>query len=165
MPETRACHKDSSVVSPLPGATGSQHHTQADIVTNCHIVYSPKGLFMLPKSYLPSRECPFPTSLSPKLVHRSQVQATPWSCSFLSACASMMHTQINFCLIFLLLMNLLASLVAELVKNLPAVRETGVRSLGWKDPLKKGTTTHSNILAWRIPWTLQSMGSQRVRHD
>ena len=47
-----------------------------------------------------------------------------------------------------------ASLVAQLVKNLPAVRETWVRSLGWEDPLKKGTATHSNILAWRIPWTV-----------
>ena len=47
-----------------------------------------------------------------------------------------------------------ASLVAQLVKNLPAVWETWVRSLGWEDPLKKGTATHSNILAWRIPWTV-----------
>ena len=47
-----------------------------------------------------------------------------------------------------------ASLVAQLVKNPPAMRETWVRSLGWEDPLKKGTATHSNILAWRIPWTV-----------
>ena len=47
-----------------------------------------------------------------------------------------------------------ASLVAQLVKNPPAVRETWVWSLGWEDPLEKGTTTHSNILAWRIPWTI-----------
>ena len=58
-----------------------------------------------------------------------------------------------------------ASLVAQLVKNLPAMRETWVWSLGWDDPLEKGKATHSSILAWRIPWTLQSMGSQRVRHD
>ena len=63
-----------------------------------------------------------------------------------------------------------ASLVAQLVKNLLAMRETWVRSLGWKDPLEKGKATHSNILAWRIPWTkepagLQSMGSHKVRHD
>ena len=45
------------------------------------------------------------------------------------------------------------------------MRETWARSLGWKDPLEKGKATHSNILAWRIPWILQSMGSQRVRHD
>ena len=47
-----------------------------------------------------------------------------------------------------------ASLVAQLVKNLPAMRETWVRSLGWKDPLEKRKATHSSILAWRIPWTL-----------
>ena len=44
-----------------------------------------------------------------------------------------------------------ASLVAQLVKNLPAVRETWVRSLGWEDPLEEGVATHSSILAWRIP--------------
>ena len=46
-----------------------------------------------------------------------------------------------------------AALVAQMVKNLPAVRETCVRSLGQKDPLKKGMTTHCSIFAWRIPWT------------
>ena len=50
------------------------------------------------------------------------------------------------------------------------MQETPVRSLGREDPLEKGMTTHSSILAWRIPWTeepggLQYMGSQRVRHD
>ena len=57
-----------------------------------------------------------------------------------------------------------------MVKTLPAVWETRVPSLGWEDPLEEGMTTHSSILAWRIPWTeepgqLHSMGSQRVRHD
>ena len=57
-----------------------------------------------------------------------------------------------------------------MVKNLPAVQETSVQSLGQKDPGEKGMVTHSSILAWSIPWTeepggLQSMGSQRVRHD
>ena len=52
-----------------------------------------------------------------------------------------------------------ASLVAQLVKNPPAMRETWVRSLGWEDPLEKGTATHSSILAWRTPGTLQSMPS------
>ena len=57
-----------------------------------------------------------------------------------------------------------SSLVAQMVKNLPAVQEMGVRSLGWED-LMKGMATHFSILAWRIPWTeepggLQSMGSQ-----
>ena len=46
-----------------------------------------------------------------------------------------------------------ASLVAKLVKNLPARWETWVQFLGWEDPLEKGTATHCNILAWRIPWT------------
>ena len=46
------------------------------------------------------------------------------------------------------------SLVAQMVKNLPAMRETWVRSLGWADPLEKGKATHSSILAWRIPWTV-----------
>ena len=46
-----------------------------------------------------------------------------------------------------------ASLLAQLVKNPPAIWETWVRCLGWKDPLEKGKGTHSSILAWRIPWT------------
>ena len=63
-----------------------------------------------------------------------------------------------------------ASLVAQLVKNLPGVWETWVQSLGREDPLEKGITTCSSVLAWRIPWTeepggLLSMGLQRVRHD
>ena len=45
------------------------------------------------------------------------------------------------------------SLVAQMEKNLPAMRETGIQSLGWEDPLQKGMATHSSILAWRIPWT------------
>ena len=57
-----------------------------------------------------------------------------------------------------------------MVKNSPAKLESQVRSLGQEDPLEGGMATHSSILAWRIPWTeepggLQSMGSQRVRHD
>ena len=63
-----------------------------------------------------------------------------------------------------------ASLVAQTVKDLPTMRETWVRSLGEEDPLEEEMAPHSSILAWRIPWTeepggLQSMGSQRVRHD
>ena len=63
-----------------------------------------------------------------------------------------------------------ASLVAQMVKRLPTVWETWVRSLGQEDPLEKEMATHSSALAWKIPWTeersrLQSMGSQRVRHD
>ena len=61
-------------------------------------------------------------------------------------------------------------LVAQTIKNLPAMRETWVQSLGQEDLLEKGMATHSSILAWRIPWTeepggLQSIESQRVRHD
>ena len=57
-----------------------------------------------------------------------------------------------------------------MVKNVPAMWETQVRSLGWEDPLEKGKATHPSILAWRIPWTeepggLQPTGSQRVRYD
>ena len=48
----------------------------------------------------------------------------------------------------------LGFLVAQLVKNPPAMWETWVQSLGWEDPLEKGKVTHSNILAWRIPWTV-----------
>ena len=44
--------------------------------------------------------------------------------------------------------------VAQLTKNLSAVRETQVQSLGWEDPLEKGKATHSSILAWRVPWTV-----------
>ena len=60
--------------------------------------------------------------------------------------------------------------MAQMIKNLPAVQETCVQSLGQEDPLEKGMATHSTILAWRIPWTeesggFQSMGSQRVGHD
>ena len=60
--------------------------------------------------------------------------------------------------------------MAQRLKRLPLMWETWVRSLGWEDPLEKEMAIHSNILAWRIPWTekpsrLQSMGSQRVRHD
>ena len=63
-----------------------------------------------------------------------------------------------------------ASLVAQMVKNLPAMQETRMRFLDWEDLLEKVMATNSSILAWRIPWTeepgvLQSMGSQRVRHD
>ena len=65
-----------------------------------------------------------------------------------------MHNQVNW-----------ASLVAQLVKNLPAVQKTQVHFLGWEGPLEKEMATHSRIVAWRIPWTvepdkLQSMGSQ-----
>ena len=62
------------------------------------------------------------------------------------------------------------ALVAQTVQNLLAMQETSVRSLGWEDPLEECMATHSSILAWKIPWKeepgrIQSMWSQRVRHD
>ena len=67
-------------------------------------------------------------------------------------------------------MSFWTSLVAQMVKCLPTMQETQVQSLGREDPLEKEMATHSSILAWKIPWMeepgrLQSMGSQRVRHD
>ena len=55
--------------------------------------------------------------------------------------------------------------LVQTVKNLPAMQETWIQSLGLEDPLEKGTATHSSILAWRISWTVWFMGSQRVGHD
>ena len=60
--------------------------------------------------------------------------------------------------------------MAQTVKNLPAMWEIRLQSLGWEDPLEKEMETYSSILAWEIPWTeepggLQSMGLQRVGHD
>ena len=61
-------------------------------------------------------------------------------------------------------------MVAQTVKNLPAMQEAEVQSLGQEDPLQKGMATHSSVLAWRIPWAeepsgLQSMGLLRIGHD
>ena len=72
--------------------------------------------------------------------------------------------------ICLLITFLCTSLVAQMVKHLLTMRETRVRFLGWEDPLEKEMATHSSALAWKIPWMeergrLQSMGSQRVRHN
>ena len=89
------------------------------------------------------------------------------------------HTQILFCILsFVFMCQYLYlrlhvdrfHLVVQTVKNLPEMQETCVQSLGWEDPLEKERTTHSSILAWRIPWTeepgrLQSLGWQRGEHD
>ena len=66
--------------------------------------------------------------------------------------------------------NIRVSLMTQMLKNLPAMQETWVQSLGQEDFLEEGMATHSSILAWRIPWTeepggLQSMGSQSVGHN
>ena len=60
--------------------------------------------------------------------------------------------------------------MSQMVKQLPAIQETWVRSLGYEDPLEKEMATHSSTLAWKIPWTeepgrLQSVVLQKVRHD
>ena len=70
----------------------------------------------------------------------------------------------------IILTSCFTSLVAKTVKNLPAMQETWLQSLGWEDLLEKEMATHSSVLAWRVPWTeepggLQSFGSQRVRHN
>ena len=75
---------------------------------------------------------------------------------------------VHVCL-HLVMINKCQSLVAQIRKNLPSMQETQIQSLGQEDTLQKGMTTHSSILAWRIPWIeqpsgLQSTGSQRVRH-
>ena len=90
------------------------------------------------------------------LVFSSSILDTYWSGGF-----------IFHCYVFLLLLTIL---VAQRVKRLLAMRENWVWSLGREDPLEKEMATHSSTLAWKIPWTekpgrLQSMGSQRVRHD
>ena len=78
------------------------------------------------------------------------------------------HPSILLCIYILSILG--ASLVAQRLKRLPGIQEAQVRSLSWEDPLEKEMATHSSILAWRIPrredhGRLQSMGSQRVRHD
>ena len=93
-----------------------------------------------------------------------------WGCVYPGAACEVAH---NFCLshcLWLTLITWCASLVAQLVKNLPAVQETQVWSLGQEDPLEKEMAIHSSILVWKTSWTqepggLQSMGLQRVGHD
>ena len=54
--------------------------------------------------------------------------------------------------------------MTQMVKNLPAMEETWVQSLGWEDPLEKGVATHSSVLAWRVPWTEEPGGLQATGH-
>ena len=72
--------------------------------------------------------------------------------------AFFMHPSINN-IYFLLMFHILA------IVNNAAINSGEGQSLGWEDPLEKGTATQSSILAWKIPWTVQSMGSQKVGHD
>ena len=70
----------------------------------------------------------------------------------------------ELCFPFLLPVILRTCLVVQMVKNLPAMRETGVQSLGQEDPLEKGMAIHSSILAWRIPWTEEPEGYSPSSH-
>ena len=80
------------------------------------------------------------------------------ACGFCTGCATPLPPQNFRSSVCVLKPCLWASLVAQLVKNLPAMWETWVQSLGWEDPLEKGKAAHFSILAWK-------MGSQRVRYD
>ena len=81
---------------------------------------------------------------------------------YLSLCATVRFPTYNSLLWTNIWYLYLASLVAQLVKNPPAMQMDLGSSLGWEDPLEKGKATYSSVLAWRIPWTIQPMGSQRV---
>ena len=98
----------------------------------------------------------------------SSISLLTWSSSWWHLSKSMNDLQAGVWL-FPLLMTM-ASLVTQIVNNLPAIWETQVQSLGWKDSLEKGKATQPSILAWRVTWTeepggLQSMELQRVEHD
>ena len=90
-----------------------------------------------------------------------------WWLAAAHTCSVLVRTQMLSCFIPNTgwLLNCRASLVAQLVKNPPAMWETWVQSLGWEDPLEKGKAVHYSILAWRSPWTVEAMGSQRVGRD
>ena len=91
----------------------------------------------------------------------------PWT-NYLAFLSPFLHFEIT--VLILTNSTVRASLLAQMVKNLPAIQETCILSLGQEHPLEKEMATHSSIFAWRIPWTkelggLQSMGSQRVRYN
>ena len=152
-------HKSCWINAPFFSPPGSQHESHS--------------LWLL-------RESPWAQA---SIVHKIPLDKAP-SVGFLPCSSSLLPSpqpcsvgplpQMNQCLQFFILSSLLwrnsKSLMAQMIKNMPAIQETRVQSLGWEDPLEKRMGTHSSILAWRIPWTeepggLQSMGSQRVRHD
>ena len=90
--------------------------------------------------------------MSPHIGKMLFVGIKPAGLSFGMGSATLSSYLLNFNLILLNIKEAQASLVAQMVKNLPAVQETQVRSLGQEDPLEKERATHSSILAWRIPW-------------
>ena len=75
-----------------------------------------------------------------------------------------MHTHMCVYTYICVHINIWATLVAQLVKNLSAVREIWVRSLGWEDPLEKEMATHSSFFAWRIQWTAELAGHSPLGH-
>ena len=115
----------------------------------------------------------FSQTTQPKYKNRDQHDFSPCAgatagCLFFSYTNKSWQTSYNQALSWCT--TLCPMLAAQMIKNLPAMQESQVPSLGWEDPLEKQMATHSSILAWRILWTeepggLQSMGSQRVRHN
>ena len=83
--------------------------------------------------------------------------------SFVNVCSN--SFPISFLAHYFLFDLIRSSLVAQMVKRLPIMLETRVQLLGREDPLEKELATHSSILAWRVPWTEESTGSQRVGRD
>jgi len=144
--------------SSCPGLRPSSIHPAAGQRTEFRIQNSSSRIFM---SWF---ETQFYTSNCFLLIYQcyilppliSLMKATKALFSFRRTCC---HTQLSLPSFYW------ASLVAQLVNTLPATRETCVQSLGWEDSQETGTATDSSILAWRIPWTAQSMGLQRVGHD
>ena len=125
--------------------------------------WAPHVIWQLPSSHLVYMwQC---MSVSAILPICPPLPIPPCPMSILYSCISIPALQISSSLPFFLDATYMASLVAQLVKNPPAVWETWVRSLSWEDPLEKGKATHSSILAWRIPWTVESVGLQRVGHN
>ena len=115
----------------------------------------------------------FSQTTQPKYKNRDQHDFSPCAgatagCLFFSYTNKSWQTSYNQAVSWCT--TLCPTLAAQMIKNLPAVQESQVPSLGWEDPLEKQMATHSSILAWRILWTeepggLQSLGSQRVRHN
>ena len=74
-----------------------------------------------------------------------------------SSCVNVFHVYMSLVTLKTFFFRFLTSLVAQMIKNLPAMRETWVGSLGWEDPLEKQKATYSSIPAWRIPWAVSSI--------
>ena len=115
----------------------------------------------------------FSQTTQPKYKNRDQHDFSPCAgatagCLFFSYTNKSWQTSYNQALSWCT--TLCPMLAAQMIKNLPAMQESQVPSLGWEDPLEKQMATHSSVPAWKIPWTeesggLQLTGSQRVRHD